>query len=146
MSSCKQYCRILHLWPSSFPSALKTEQKYHTKNRRSRSVISRKNNRSMLKDINIGSGLACVPPNHLSTNQFTLLTPRDGRVERKRLGVGWRTSYGKWIMWKIPVGARKVQEDSLDLETPSNMQQNILLVRKTEHWMTHLDLTIHLKN
>ena len=56
---------------------------------------SRKNNRWMLKDINIGSGWACVPPNHRSTNQFRLLTPRDGSVERKRLGVGWRTSYGK---------------------------------------------------
>ena len=39
-----------------------------------------------------------------------------------------------------------VHEDLLDLETPSNMQQNILLVRKTVYWMTHLDLTIHLKN
>ena len=112
MSSCKQYCRILHLWPSSFPSALKTKQKYHTKNRRSRSVISRKNNRSMLKDINIGSGLACVPPNHLSTNQFTLLTPRDGSVERKRLGVGSADFIRKMNDVKNPSGCKKIRKTS----------------------------------
>ena len=112
MSSCKQYCRILHLWPSSFPSALKTEQKYHTRNRRSRSAISRKNNRSMLKDINIGSGLACVPPNHLSTNQFTLLTPRDGSVERKRLGVGSADFIRKMNDVKNPSGCKKIRKTS----------------------------------